>query len=290
MADEQPAAERRGVAIVANDGVIDWLLPFLESYVSTNAATPLYLIPFDDRTSRTRRAADRYGAIWVKDDLAELDELARRLYPLFPHHRRRLRKLQALALPLDNVIYIDVDTILFRNLDRVFDAFLSGESEFVIASSSEDYVYNAKRGDHAFLDGVKLFNDGFFLTSRKIISLGDFRRVVEADEKLFHSVRKRGMLFAQPLVNFVVHRLGLKVRSLSECDSDASDESFYKAEGVKMQDGGPVDWQGRAIYFAHWAGAIAKPRRRVFDPAWLALAARARERMEAKISPMSAEP
>jgi hypothetical protein len=274
------SAHRRGVAIVANDKVLDWLLPFLESYKETNSATCLYLIPFDDNTQLTRLAAAVYGAIWVEDDLRELDELARRLYPLFPHHRRRLRKLQALSLPLDEVIYIDVDTILFRDLRNVFGALTKGETEFVIASSSDDYVYNKKREGHAFLEGVKLFNDGFFLTSGELLSLADFQRVVDADEKLFHAVRKRGMLFAQPLVNFVVHRLALKVQALSACVARASDESFYKAEGVTLRDDGPVDWQGREIYFAHWAGAITKPRRRVFDRMWQTYAARARARVK----------
>ena len=131
------------------------------------------------------------------------------------------------------MIYLDVDTIVFRSFRNVFSALRPGETEFVIASSSDDYVYNSKRGHHAFLDGVTLFNDGFFLTSRHILSLADFERTIDADEALFHSVRKRGMLFAQPLVNFVVHRRGLKLKALADCVTDASNESFYKAEGVK---------------------------------------------------------
>src|SRR5215472_19045090 len=102
------------------------------------------------------------------------------------------------------------------------------------------------------------FNDGFFLTSRDVLSLSDFERVVDSDAAVFHRVRKRGMLFAQPLVNFVVHRLGLKVRTLADCVGNASNESFYKAEGVTMRESGPLDWQGRDIYFAHWAGANSK--------------------------------
>jgi hypothetical protein len=96
---------------------------------------------------------------------------------------------------------------------------------------------------------------------------------------LFHSVRKRGMLFAQPLVNFVVHRLGLKVRALGDCVSRASNESFYEAEGVTLTENGPLDWQGREIYFAHWAGATGTPKRRIFDGLWQDYAHRARERM-----------
>jgi hypothetical protein len=273
--------ESCGIAIVANDKVLHWLLPFLESYITTNAAIPLHLIPYDDNVAATRRAAERFGAIWVEDDASEVDALARRLYPLFPHHRRRLRKLQALALPLDRVIYLDVDTILFRSLEGVFPALEPGKADFIIASVSEDYVYNKKRSRHAFLDGATLFNDGFFLTSRRILSLADFERIIAADEALFHSVRKRGMLFAQPLVNFVVHRIGLKVRGLADRVPRASNESFYKAEGVKLTADGPLDWEGREIYFAHWAGATSMPKRRIFDGLWLEYARRARERMAA---------
>jgi hypothetical protein len=269
-----------GIAIVANDKVLQWLLPFLESHRATNSALPLYLVPFDDNIAGTRRAAARYGAILVEDEMAEIDALARRLYPLFPHHRRRLRKLQALALPLDRVVYVDVDTILFRDLCPALEALQPGRAEFVIASTSDDYVYNRRRVAHPFLQGVKLFNDGFFVTSRKFLTLADFEGVIAADEKIFHSVRKRGMLFAQPLVNFVVHRLGVKLSSLSECVPGASDESFYKAEGVVLREGGPVDCAGREIYFAHWAGAVIAPRRRIFDAAWQDYAKRARARIE----------
>lgn len=276
----KPGTAKHGIAVVANDKVLHWLLPFLESYSTTNSATPLYLIPFDDNNASTRRAAELYGAIWADGDMSEIDALARRLYPLFPHHRRRLRKLQALALPLDRVIYMDVDTILFRDFRHVFDALRPGQVDFLIASTSDEYVYNKKRDAHAFLRGATLFNDGFFLTSRDVVSLGDFQRIVDTDEKLFHAVRKRGMLFAQPLVNFVVHRMGLKICPLAECIPNASNESFYKAEGVAMGANGPVDWQGCEIYFAHWAGAIAKPRRRVFDAAWMEYAKRAQARMK----------
>jgi hypothetical protein len=267
-----------GVAILANDKVLDWLLAYLESYRETNATVPLHLIPFDDNVSRTRRAADAYGAHFVENDMARIDALAKRLYPFFAHHRRRLRKLQALMLPCDRVIYMDVDTILFRSLAPVFGALAPGEADFVVASPSDEYVFNKRQSDYPFLRDVMRFNDGFFLTSRHTLSFEDFERVIESDEAAFHRVRKRGMLFAQPLVNFVVHRLGLKVRTLADCVKNASNESYYKAESVRMSESGPLDWQGREIYFAHWAGAAGKPKDRIFDSRWHEYSKRASER------------
>lgn len=276
------AAERKqGVAIVANDKISEWLLPFLESYRASNAETELFVIPYDDDVELTRRAAEVYGATWVGDDMRQLDELAKRLYPLSPYRRRRLRKLQTLALPLDRVVYIDVDTLLFRDVRPLFERLSPGETDFIVASTSDEYVYNDKHSQYDFLQGVLLFSDGFFLTSRHILGIRDFQDVVEAEEKLFHAVRKRGGLYAQPLVNFVVHRRGLRVRSLSECMPGASDESFYKVTTARFGEDGPVDLHGCAIYFMHWAGAVQTPKERFFDGAWLEYARAAAERMSA---------
>jgi hypothetical protein len=261
--------KRFGFAVVGNDKIIDWLLPFLESYRATNASLPIYLIPYDENTALTRRAAEVYGATFVEEEPVEIDRLSHELYPgPFNTHRRRLRKLQALALPLDEVAYIDVDVIMFRDFSSLFGRLEAGKSEFIVASPSVEYVYNSNRAKYPFLREVVLFNDGFWITSNKFLSLSDFIEAIRDDAETFHDVRKRGQLFAQPLVNFVVHRRGLNVTLLSQCVDNASHESFYKASGVTFRDGKPVDPEGREIYFAHWAGAVMLPSRRVFDPAW----------------------
>jgi hypothetical protein len=262
-------SRRYGVAIVGNDKVIDWLLPFLESYRDTNSGLPIYLIPYDENVTLTRRAADLYGAIYVEEEPVEIDRLSHELYPgIFNNNRRRLRKLQALALPLDEVAYVDVDVILFRDFSKIFGKLEAGKREFVVASPSFEYVYNDRRDKYPFLNDVLLFNDGFWVTSKQYLTLSDFIETMKADAGIFHDVRKRGQLFAQPLVNFVTHRRGVKIDLLPNVVEGASHESFYKAPGVTFKDGKPVDFEGKEIYFAHWAGATALPARGVFDAAW----------------------
>ncbi len=280
QASASATAPRRGMAIVANDKIADWLLPFLESWKQHSATVPLYLIPYDDNLTLTRRAALAYGVTIVEDEPRAIDRLAADLYPLFPGYRRRLRKLAALALPLDEVIYIDVDIVLFRDFTPLFGQLKKGETDFIVASPSFDYVYNKKRADHDFLKDALLFNDGFFLTSRKILDLDMFIRTIEKDAKLFHSVRKRGMLFAQPVVNFVCHRNNLAIRIVTDVVPSASHESFYKATGVTWKDGAPLDQAGREIYFCHWAGGgKSLPTDGPFDAAWHEYAAGARKRL-----------
>jgi hypothetical protein len=281
MLEKATASKKYGIAIIANDRVIDWLLPFLESYQATSAAVPLYLIPYDNNMERTRRAADVYGVEVVDIDSAELDALARRLYPFNPGHRRRLRKLLALALPLDEVIYLDVDIVLFQDFSNIFGRIEKGKTEFIVAlaSAGRDYVYNSRRTQYEFLRNAMLFNDGFFATSRNVLSLQDFYDVIEADEKIFHAVRQRGGLFAQPLTNFVVHRRGLRIVSLPDCIADASGESYYKAQGISLSPEGPRDPFGAKLYFGHWPGIIGMPGRRVLDGLWHKFAQQAAARM-----------
>ena len=233
--DAAAASGRYGVAIVGNDKIIDWLLPFLESYRATNSALPLYLIPYDDNIAQTRRAAEIYGAHFVEEEPTEIDRL---------------------------------DVILFQDFTSIFGRLKAAETEFIVASPSFEYVYNDRRAAYPFLDNVLLFNDGFWVTSNKYLKLSDFLDTMARDAAIFHDVRKRGQLFAQPLVNFVTHRRGLKIALLPDVVAKASHESFYKAPGVTFANGKPLAPDGKEIYFAHWAGATALPSRGVFDSAW----------------------
>ncbi|MCI0599434.1 MAG: hypothetical protein L0Y60_07900, partial [Beijerinckiaceae bacterium] len=156
----------------------------------------------------------------------------------------------------------------------------AGKIDIIVAAQTADYVYNKNFDQYDFLRGAMLFNDGFFVASPGILGLRHFLDVIEKDELIFHDVRQRGMLFAQPLTNFVVHRLGLRITPLYKCIPGASGESFYKAEGVTFDAEGPRDSLGDKIYFAHWAGAVTLPSRRVFDAAWRQFAAQAAVRMK----------
>lgn len=272
---------RRGIATIANDKVIAWLLPFLESYARTNRDTPLTIIPYDDNIAETRRAAAAYGVEVSDIDNKELDKLSKRLYPFNPGHRHRLRKFLSLALPLDEVVYVDVDIILFQDFRQLFGIVAPGKDEFIVACRCHDYVYNSLSANYPDLKNAFLFNDGFFVTSKNLLSLEDIYETIAKDEQVFHKVRQRGGLFAQPLTNFVVHRRGIKIGTLHEAVPGASAESFYKAEKVQFTDDGPRDEFGNKIYFAHWAGVVGMPKGNVFDPRWHELYRQATGRLQA---------
>ena len=271
----------RGIAIIANDNVMHWLLPFLESWKATNAHLPMYLVPYDGNVTKTRKVADLYGVRFADIDCRELDALSKRLYPLSLGKRFRLRKLLSLALPLDEVVYLDVDIILFRDLAPMLGKLEPGKTDFIVISRTTEYVYNRKAADYDFLRGAITFNDGFFITSRKILDVQDFYDAMEADEETFDEVRQRGGLYAQPLTNFVVHRKRLKVVPGHDIQNDISPETYHKATGVTFDRDGPRDERGAAIYFCHWPGVTGVPKGRVFDDAWRRLSEHAAARLAA---------
>jgi hypothetical protein len=275
-----------GVAILANDRICDWLLPFLESYREHNPTLPTYLIPFDRRLERTRRAAAAYDVHLIEADLEPVDRLAWHLYPFYLHKfRRRLRKLHSFALPLDEVLYIDVDTIVFRDFTPLFGHIAPGETEFIIASTSPTYVYNARGAAYPDLANAVRFSDGFFIAAPRLISRESVIATMRRDRRLFREVRKPHT-FAQCVTNFAVHRLGLRIRTVTDLHPEASCETFYQAKGIDFGPGGPRDVDGRDIYFAHWAGVGSPPAHTrdsalVFDPIWRDYAARAARRVVA---------
>lgn len=272
-------AKKYGIAIIANDKVVHWLLPFLESYLATSAQIPLYLIPYDKNIEKTRRIADLYGVTFSDIDCRELDALSKRLYPFSLGKRFRLRKLLSLALPLDEVLHLDVDVIIFRDLRLMFGHLDPGTVDFIVIAKTLDYVYNSRHIDYDYLRGATLFNDGFFVTSNKILTVQDFYDTMKQSEDVFHKVRQRGGLYAQPLTNFVTHHKRLKIVPAFDRVWYASGESYHKAENVTFTETGPVDHEGNDIYFCHWAGVTGAPHGGVFDPAWQRYADRAARRL-----------
>ena len=137
----------------------------------------------------------------------------------------------------------------------------------MVVAETFDYVYNDSAGQLDYLQGATLFNDGFFVTSKSILSIEDFHQAMAEDEKTFDRVRQRGGLYAQPLVNFVVHRKRLKIRTIPDLVPGASPQSYHKAENIDFRADGPYDDWDRPIYFIHWPG-VNRPGNLAFDLAW----------------------
>ena len=148
----------------------------------------------------------------------------------------------------------------FATSRRLFGRLEAGKTEFIVASPSFEYVYNDRRDNYPFLKDVLLFNDGFWVTSNKYPeALGLHRDDPRRTRRSFTTCASAASSSRSRLVNFVTHRRGLKIELLPNVVAGASHESFYKAPGVTFNDGKPLDYEGKEIYFAHWAGATVLP-------------------------------
>jgi len=251
--ERETVGGRFGVAILANDRVVDWLIAFLESFRRHNPDLALFVLPYDDRTEKTRGLAGRYGFSFVDHDFAELDRFARTLYPYSPGKRRRVRKFGALDLDLDTVVYADVDTVVLHDFAPLAGLLEPGKVELVYASRSPGFVY---RGGYRAIPGLENateFSDGFFVTSRRFLTSGRLIETVLGNLKTFRAARQE-KVYTQPILNFVAHTTGLPIRPLSEVTPDLSDETYYKGEGITREGGYFLDKVGRRMLLMHWAG------------------------------------
>lgn len=248
-----PEGGRMGVAILANDRVHDWLIAFLQSFRRHNPDLPLFVLPYDERTAQVRALAERYRFRFVDYDFAEIDRFARRLYPFHPIRRRRVRKFAALDLDLDTVIYADVDTVVLHDFAPLGGLLKPGEVELVYASRSPGFVYREGYQAIPGLEHATEFSDGFFVTSRSFLSTRKLIDTVIGNLATYRAARQ-AHAYAQPVLNFAVHMMGLPVRPVSQVTPDLSDETFYKGEGITRADGDFLDKEGRRMLLMHWAG------------------------------------
>ncbi|MDH3236750.1 MAG: hypothetical protein OEQ29_24800 [Alphaproteobacteria bacterium] len=260
-------SSRVGVAVLANDRVYDWLIAFLESFRQHNPDLPLFVLPYDDRTTKVHGLAERYRFTFVDHDFAELDRFARRLYPLHPVRRRRVRKFGALDLDLDTVIYADIDTVVLHGFDRLAGLLRAGEAELIYASRSPGFVYRPGYRAFAGLEDATEFSDGFFVTARRFVSTRLLIDTVCDNLAAFRAVRQ-SRVYTQPILNFVVHTTGVPVRAVSQVTADLSDETYYKGEGITRDGARFLDKEGRRMLLMHWAGSAKLKDDETFAALW----------------------
>ncbi|MEJ2122113.1 MAG: hypothetical protein P8Z76_15705 [Alphaproteobacteria bacterium] len=243
-----------GLAVMANDRVYDWFLPFLRSFRAHNPDMPGVVIPYHNDMKRTAAAAAEHGFEVAQYDFATIDRFARKLFPRNRYRRHKLRKLAVFDLPFETTIYLDIDTLVLANFDALAGVLAPGEAEFVYASLSPEWVYKPNYTDIPVLAGKPLFSDGFFVSSQRFLSSAQIMETIRENLSLYRALR-RDDVYCQPAINFATHIRGLALQSVSAVTPDLSDVTFYEAEGIVADRNSYRDTEGRTLLFVHWAGA-----------------------------------
>jgi hypothetical protein len=242
------------VAVLANDRVHEWFVPFLRSFREHNPDLPAVVIPYHKDMAKTAAAAAEHGFDIFDRDFAAIDRFARRLYPRNRYRRHKVRKIAAFDLPFETTIYIDIDTIVLQSFAPLAGVLEAGVAELVYASETPDWVYKPGYETVPELAAGPLFSDGFFVSSSRFLTADQIMETTREKLALYRALRREDV-YSQPLINFAAHLRGIALKPVSAVTPDLSDVNFYQEDGVTAEDGTIRDATGRKLIFIHWAGA-----------------------------------
>lgn len=205
--------KRRGIYFIANDGVYEETAAFLASFRHYNPTLPAYLIPYKGLDSiavpRFHHLLIQYNVCVYFDAslFTRIDQEVSNQFDLDP--TRTLGHFRKLAMwfgPLDEFLYLDVDSVIVSNVDPTFQFLDQGLD---VVTGSADYE---GAPDMVWLDSIRSVlepdqvhysaNTGTILSSKRFGSGEDLMtkaltKGLELREHMFMYT------FEQPLLNYL---------------------------------------------------------------------------------------
>ena len=263
----------RALAFMANDRYLGWVKAFLESVRSKDTDLPLYCIPHGGAMEGVAALRPVFGFEMLTEGLDRLDALAKRLYPFSrARHRANLRKYVALNLPVDEIAYFDIDMVMLIEPKRLFGHIEAGTADLVYFADSPEWVYRRRKLDVArrMFPEMRLISAGAFVTSPRLLTMNDIVETIEENFALFRSLR-RPKVYDQPVLNFVLHRLGKRARHITELDPGLCGMASSRNPDLCLAEGKIVNTAvGGDVLAVHWAGKAKSRggRDRLIQRAW----------------------
>jgi hypothetical protein len=244
---------RRGVYFLANDGIYDLAIAFLNSFRKHNPDLALCLIPFDGNDRRIRALRDSYS-FTVFDDAGVLhrcDRIAQAFHGRVVGHYRKLAVWEG---PFQEFVYLDTDTVVLRTLKFVFvmlaaHAFIAPHSEIVSHRQWvwKDSIFSAGKLTQPQIEFAA--NTGFIASRKDALSLQEAE--AKLPEALELAPHMELLCSEQPLLNFLMVTSHHPRTSLLKLGALGPVPQVYQA-------GQPVQPNAAVI---HWAGLWAPSQR-----------------------------
>jgi len=150
---------------------------------------------------------------------------------------------------------------------RLFGHIAAGEADLVYFSTSPQWVYHpsqVQRAKALFAD-MRLISAGAFVASRKTLSIDEVIGTIEDNFDLYRSLRQ-SKVYDQPVLNFVLHKLGKRCRHISELDPTLYGMVSFLNPNVRCIDSRIADTASASDVLAvHWAG-IGKSSFEILNP------------------------
>jgi hypothetical protein len=258
----------RGVYFLANDGIMEQVLGFLNSFRTHNPRLPLCLVPFAGDDHRVRALADRFAfTVWQDDArLGGCDAISREFHDGVT--MGQYRKLAMWSGPFDEFLYIDADTIVLDAVDFVFDHL--DRYDFVTSHSGIPRIRHWVWRDSIYDTGVLASeqieyatNTGFVASRAGLIDVAAVRRDLAAPLALAPHMEL--LCREQPLLNYLIVTSGKPYTSLWEIARDTGDDDIpheqWAGHEIGTVEGGRLlPSQVRRVLLVHWAGEWLRAR------------------------------
>ena len=245
------------VVFLANDVVYRQAIAFLESFRTYNPDLRLSLIPFADDLFYLEKLGSLYRFDVVTADPRPWDELSKEVFPGAPQkYANRLRKLLVFDVKAPTTVYVDIDTLVLRDMKFLAEYLLADKSDFLcVATGNDPWVYNESYKNHSQFARAKRFSDGFFALRSDLINGPMARQLLDTHRNLYLSVRAP-QVYCQPITNFIVDMLGLRVNEVSSVFPFISGKVWYAADSLTSDGPRVKAADGREVLFVHWAGPV----------------------------------
>lgn len=241
------------VSFVANDSILHYLEPFLASFRAHMPTHSALMIPYDNNIEMSSRLAQYYNISLLP--ISKIDpiivELTQKVYQRDVGH---LRKMHSFALKADNVLIIDVDVVIIKDLGPLIDAFAASTADIAYGEKTESYVYS-KTG-LALFPKSKLFSCGIMITSPARTGLLQIRDTILANFDEFMTAKEPSVQ-EQPIINYYVDKAGKTALNFEDIGGNISNLNFYMNKYFKLnwENGSPVvTVADRNVGLLHYAG------------------------------------
>ena len=253
----------KGVYFVANDRVIEMTIAFLNSFRNCNPEIPLCLIPFRSDVDKLCILQEKYN-FSVFNNLEALsfcDDISRQFHGEIKGH---YRKLVIWDGPFDEFVYIDVDMLVMKNIDFVFQ--ILKQYDFITSHSNlpsiEKWVWKDTIYSTDLLNQEKIryaANTGFIVSKKNVILIDEIKAKLPSALKLKPYMELRCK--DQSFINYLIVTSNKRFTSLFVLlDSPLYPENYIefwagnnKRELMKnMQTS--INGKLYDLFLIHWAG------------------------------------
>ncbi|MXP64902.1 hypothetical protein E0493_16240 [Roseomonas sp. M0104] len=244
---------RNVVTFVANDKVLHYLRPFLESFRAHMPSQEAVMISYDGNDAQARALAQTYNVRVIDSSVShpEISGLSEAIYGKFHGH---FRKLEAFYVESDCTMMIDVDVVVACDFKPVFDIFRSNQLDFLYGERTSQYVYS--QAGLAHFPESELFSTGFLFFDAKKHPVASIMQHTIGNIAEYKTFRNQ-YVHDQPLLNYYVDKKGLKCRNLDSLSDRYTGENFYAGSRMKVtwEKGEPqISAGGKQALMLHFAG------------------------------------